>query len=74
VLSEEIVYKGTKRALAETLQRVETDTTDADLTYDAEGRLISILKTDKITGKKKKITFEYDAVGNLIRKIEEWLS
>ncbi len=72
-LTEEVVYRGTKRALAETLERVETDLTDIEITYDTENRPIEIIKTDKITGKKKKITLEYDAVGNLIKKTEEWL-
>jgi len=73
VLTEEMVYRGTKRALAETLERVETDLTDIEITYDAENRPIQIVKTDKVTGKKKKITLKYDAVGNLIEKTEEWL-
>lgn len=72
-LTEEIIYRGTKRALAETLERVETDLTDIEITYDAENRPIEIIKTDKVTGKKKKITLKYDAVGNLIEKTEEWL-
>lgn|GEM_PF-4917299 len=72
-LTEEVVYRGTKRALVETLERVETDLTDIEITYDAENRPIEIIKTDKVTGKKKKITLEYDAVGNLIKKTEEWL-
>lgn len=73
-MSEEIIYRGTKRALKETLERVATDTTDVDITYDAEGRIKEITKYDKVTGTKKKITLEYDAEGRLIKKIEEWVT
>jgi len=74
VVSEQAVYRGTKRALAETLERVETDLTDAEFVYDAEGNLVEIIKTDKVTGRRKRIKLEYDAQGNLIKKTEEWIS
>jgi len=72
-LSEDVVYRGTKKALQETLERVETDLTDAEFTYDANDNLVGIVKTDKVTGKKKKITLEYDAEGRLVKKTEEYL-
>ena len=72
-LSEEIVYKGTKRALKETLEHVETDVTDIDLEYDANGNLVKVLLTDKVTGKKKQLTLTYDAQGNLVKISQEWV-
>ena len=44
-MSEEIVYKGTKRALKETLERVETDVTDTDITYNPDGTIAYIVLT-----------------------------
>jgi len=70
-ISEDVVYRGTKRALQETLERVETDLTDADIRYDASGNISQIIKTDKVTGTKKKITFIYDRAGNLVGVKEE---
>jgi len=72
-MSEEMVYRGTKKALQETLERVETDVTDAKFTYDEQGNLVQIIKTDKVTGRRKKITLEYDIEGNLVKKVEEWI-
>lgn len=72
-MSEEIVYQGTKRALKETLERVETDLTDKEIFYNPDGTINYIVKTDKVTGKKKKLTFYYDANGNLIKIVEEEL-
>lgn len=72
-MSEELIYRGTKRALQETLERVETDLTDAEFYYDANGNLIRIVKYDKITGRRKEIKLTYDAQGNLIKKEEEWV-
>jgi len=72
-ITMEDVYRGTKRALKETLERVETDLTDVELYYDANGNLVKVVKTDKITGVKKQITLTYDAQGNLVKKEEEYL-
>ena len=72
-MSEEMVYRGTKRALKETLERVETDLTDKEIFYNPDGTINYIVKTDKVTGKKKKLTFYYDASGNLVKIVEEEL-
>jgi len=72
-MSEEIVYRGTKKALQETLHTVEVNPVDVTFEYDpTTGNLIKIIKTDKVTGKKKIIHLEYDVEGNLIRKWEEY--
>jgi len=72
-MSEEIVYKGTKKALQETLNDVDVNPVDVSFEYDpTTGNLIKIIKTDKVTGKKKIVTLEYDAQGNLIKKSEQW--
>jgi len=69
----EEVYRGTKKALAETLETVETNPMDASLSYDPEGRLIEIIKTDLVTTKKKRIRIEYDPLGRIKRITKEWI-
>lgn len=68
-----VIYEGVKKALQETLEKVETDVTDSEIEYDAEGRIMRIVKTDKILNRKKEIKFFYDAVGNLIRLEQNWI-
>jgi len=73
-MSAEMVYSGTKKALQETLHGVEVNPTDTQITYDpSTGLPTEILVTDRITGKAKRITIEYDAAGNPVRIIEEWV-
>jgi len=73
-MSEDVIYRGTKRALAETLHGVDVNVTDATYEYDpATGNLTKIVIKDKVTGRTKVIHLEYDAEGNLIHKWEEWV-
>ena len=72
-MSQQIIYEGVKKALAETLHKVEVNTTDTQIEYDpATGLPIKITVTDTVTGKTKIIHIEYDAQGNPIRIWEEW--
>jgi len=70
-MSEDIVYRGTKRALQETLHGVDVNPTETSYEYDpATGNLTRITIRDKVTGRTKVITFTYDEQGNLISKNE----
>jgi len=73
-MSEDVVYRGTKKALQETLHLIDVNLTDVQYEYDpSTGNLVKITGKDLITGKTKIIHFEWDANGNLIRKWEEWV-
>jgi len=71
-LAEEVIYKGTKRALQETLHGVEVNLTDTQIEYDPQGNPVKITTKDIVTGKTKIIHLEYDAQGNVVRIWEEW--
>jgi len=75
-LSEEVIYTAVKKALedAKTLREPEIgqDPIDVKYTYDpSTGRLTEALITNLKTGQKRRITYIYDAQGNLIQTKEE---
>jgi len=70
-LTEEVIYKGVKKALAETLNDVAVNPTITNIEYDpSTGLPVKITVLDKITGKTKTYTITYDEYGNPI-KVEE---
>jgi len=74
LMSEDIVYRGTKKALQETLHMIDVNLVDKTYEYDpTTGNLIKITGKDIITGKTKIIHFEWDTEGNLKRVWEEWV-
>jgi len=72
-LSEEVIYRGTKRALAETLHGIEVNIAEKTIEYDEEGNPVKIIAVDKVTGKTKITHIEYDAEGNPVKIWEEWV-
>ncbi|RLC74692.1 MAG: hypothetical protein DRJ03_31505 [Chloroflexi bacterium] len=52
---------------------IEENPTDIEIVYDTEGKPVEILKTDRVTGRKKRTVLEYDVVGNLVKMREEWV-
>ncbi|RLC73338.1 MAG: hypothetical protein DRI26_01070 [Chloroflexi bacterium] len=72
-MSEEAIYRGTKRALQETLHGIEVNPANTFYEYDPNtGLLVRIVQEDAITGKKKIIRLVYDQEGRLVSAYEEW--
>ena len=67
-MSEKVIYEGVKKALAEVFTGVPIHDTVHEIKYDPQtGNPVEIIITDKLTGARKRIVIQYDALGNPIK-------